>query len=99
MPGCLEGTIINESSYLILLTKTQYGTSWLSRATSSPRRSPSRPTPLLTRAPPGSPAEHASPGGGGNIYPPPVISGTQGRRGAREAAIESSRQDDSNQYL
>ena len=37
----------------------------------------------------------------GGIFtpPPPVISGTKGLRGTREAAIESSRQDDSNQYL
>ena len=34
---------------------------------------------------------------GGVIFtPPPVICGTKGRRGTREAAIESSRQDDSN---
>ena len=31
--------------------------------------------------------------------PPPVVSGIKGRRGTREAAIESSYQDDSNQYL
>ena len=30
---------------------------------------------------------------------PPVSSGTKDRRETREAAIESSRQDDSNQYL
>ena len=37
-------------------------------------------------------------GGGGNIYPP-VISRTKGCRGTREAAIESSYQDDSDQCL
>ena len=52
----------------------------------------------LTRAPPGSPTEHASPGGGGVVFPP-VSSGNKDRRGTREAVIESSRQDDSNQYL
>ena len=51
----------------------------------------------FTRAPPGSPTEHASPGGG--VIFPPVSSGTKDRRGTREAVIESSRQDDSNQYL
>ena len=54
---------------------------------------------IVTRAPPGSPAEHASPGGGVIFTPTPphpVISGAKGRRGTREAAIESSRQDDDN---
>ena len=50
----------------------------------------------LTCAPPGSPVEHVSRGG---VYLPPVISRTKGRRGTCEAAIESSYQDDSNQYL
>ena len=37
---------------------------------------------------------------GGVIFtPPPGISGTKGRRGTREAAIESSPQDDSIQFL
>ena len=36
---------------------------------------------------------------GGVIFTPPGISGTKGRRGTREAAIESSPQDDSIQFL
>ena len=52
------------------------------------------PKEILTRAPPGSPAEHAS-----SSPPPPVIPRTKGRRGTGEAAIESSYQDDSTQYL
>ena len=50
----------------------------------------------LTRAPPGSPAENASPEG---VILPPVIFRTKGRRGTREVAIESSYQDNYNEYI
>ena len=51
----------------------------------------------LTRAPLGSPAERAPLGG--KFYPPPRISRTMRRSGTREAANESSQQNDPNQDL